>query len=67
MFDDGVTAGATLSSVHFAMLVLCSSFTGFGAIGCLSSAVDTAAKSFPPSMVCSFFPLSEGCCVGEHR
>ena len=67
IFDDGVAAGATLSSGHFAMLVLCSSITGFGAIGGLSSAINTTAKSFPPSMVCSFFPLPEEYRVGEHR
>jgi len=67
MFDNGVAAGTTLSSGHFAMLVLCSSFTGFGAIGGLSSAINTTAKSFPPSMVCSFLPLSEEHCVGKHR
>ena len=67
MFDNGVTAGATLSSGHFPMLVLCSSLTGFGAIAGLSSAINTTAKSFPPSMVCSFFPFSGEHRVGEHR
>ena len=67
MFDGGVAAGGTLSSGHFAMLVLCSSFTGFGAIGGVSSAINTTAKSFPPSMVCYFLPLSAEHCVSEHQ
>jgi len=67
IFDGGVATGATLSSGHFAMLVLCSSFTGVGAISGLSSAINTTAKSFPPSMVCYFVPLSGEHCVGEHR
>ena len=47
MLDVGVAAGGTLSSGHFAMLVLCSSSAGFGAIGGLSSAINTRAKGFP--------------------
>ena len=33
-----------LSLGHFSMLVLCSSFTGFGVIGGLSSAINTIAN-----------------------
>lgn len=55
VFDDGVAPGATLSSMHFTMLVLRLSFTGFGAMG-LSCAVNGVF----------FFPLSDEHCVGEH-
>lgn len=52
MYDDGIGSGASISPVHFAVLVLCSLFTGLGAVGGLLSALSTTAKSFPKSLVC---------------
>lgn len=50
MYDDGIGSGSSISPVHFAILVLCALLTGFGAIGGLSSALSTTAKSFPQSL-----------------
>jgi len=62
IYDDGIGSGASISPVHFAMLVMCSFLTGLGAIGGLSSAISTTAKSFPQSLVRSLFMLPDSCC-----
>ena len=59
MYDDGIGSGASISPVHFAILVLCALLTGFGAIGGLSSTLSTTARSFPQSLVRSLFMLPE--------
>ena len=60
--DDDIGSGASISPVHFAILVLCALLTGFGAIGGLSSTLSTTARSFPQSLVRSLFILLESHC-----
>ncbi|KAG6375350.1 major facilitator superfamily domain-containing protein [Boletus reticuloceps] len=49
MYDDGVGSAATVSPLHLASLVACSFMTGLGGNAGLGAAMNTTAKSFPPS------------------
>ncbi|KAG9309730.1 major facilitator superfamily domain-containing protein [Chiua virens] len=65
MYDDGIGNGATVSALHFTLLVACGFLTGMGGNAGLGAAINTTAKSFPPaargtttSLVMSGFGLS---------
>ncbi|KIK91177.1 hypothetical protein PAXRUDRAFT_831061 [Paxillus rubicundulus Ve08.2h10] len=47
MYDDGIGDAATVSSLHFAVLVLCGFMTGLAGNAGLAAAANTTAKSFP--------------------
>ncbi|KAF8120704.1 major facilitator superfamily domain-containing protein [Boletus edulis] len=49
MYDDGIGNAATVSPLHLALLVVCSFMTGLGGNAGLGAAMNTTAKSFPPS------------------
>ncbi|KAI6040972.1 major facilitator superfamily domain-containing protein [Pisolithus marmoratus] len=49
MYDAGTDSGTSISSAHFALLVICGLLTGLGASASLASAVNSTAKSFPES------------------
>jgi hypothetical protein len=53
MYDDGVGNGTTVSPLHFTLLVVCGFMTGSGGNAGLSAAINTTAKSFPYSAVCT--------------
>ncbi|KIK95478.1 hypothetical protein PAXRUDRAFT_826958 [Paxillus rubicundulus Ve08.2h10] len=47
IYDDGIDDAATVSALHFAVLVLCGFMTGLGGVAGLAPALNTTAKSFP--------------------
>ncbi|KAG8220377.1 major facilitator superfamily domain-containing protein [Butyriboletus roseoflavus] len=49
MYDDGIGNDATVSVLHFALLVTCGFMTGLGGNAGLGAAINTTAKSFPSS------------------
>ncbi|KAH0839347.1 major facilitator superfamily domain-containing protein [Lanmaoa asiatica] len=49
MYDDGIGNGATVSTLHLTLLVVCGFMTGLGGNAGLGAAVNTTAKSFPSS------------------
>ena len=51
MYDDGIGDGATVSSLHFTLLVVCGFLTGSGSNAGFGAAINTTAKSFPASAV----------------
>ena len=51
MYDDGIGNGATVSPLHFTLLVACGFMTGLGGNAGLGAAMNTTAKSFPSSAV----------------
>ena len=53
MYDDGISDASTISVMHFALLVVCGFMTGLGGNAGIGAAINTTAKSFPPSSVCA--------------
>lgn len=49
MYDAGTDSGTSISAAHFTLLVVCGLLTGLGANAGIASAINTTAKSFPPS------------------
>ncbi|KAI6010582.1 hypothetical protein EDC04DRAFT_788401 [Pisolithus marmoratus] len=49
MYDEGTDSGTSISSAHFALLVICGLLTGLDASAGLASAVNSTAKSFSES------------------
>ncbi|KIJ21221.1 hypothetical protein PAXINDRAFT_165940 [Paxillus involutus ATCC 200175] len=47
MYDDGIGDAATVSALHFAVLVLCGFMTGLGGTAGMAAALNATAKSFP--------------------
>ncbi|KIJ21223.1 hypothetical protein PAXINDRAFT_107124 [Paxillus involutus ATCC 200175] len=47
VYDDGIGDAATVSALHFAVLILFGFMTGLGGIAGMAAALNTTAKSFP--------------------